>query len=134
MNIKALFKLIPFAACVSLFSCAAPTTGNAGYGGNYSNADSGSQLTLEVTQNGNAANVDFSAADASGRGTAPDGQGKGQIASDGSLKFTFEDSFGNKGSGRLNQNGNKYLLKMDVTSTSDPRALSHYGERILKKK
>jgi len=128
------FALIA-ALCGCVASCAAhPQRQN--LSGKYHTVDSqaDSKLSLEVRQHDQTAAVIFSAGNASGRGAAPDGSGEGQLTSDGSLRFQFEDSFGNQGTGELKTAGLNYRLNLTATSVTEPRALAHYGSRILQKK
>ena len=128
------FALIA-ALCGCVASCAAhPQRQN--LSGKYHTADSqaDSQLSLEVHQQEQTATVDFSAGNASGRGAAPEGSGKGQLTSDGGLRLQFEDSFGNEGTGELKATGPNYHLSLTATSVTEPRALTHNGSRTLLKK
>ena len=52
---------------------------------------------------GDSAELEFSAGSADGSGAAPDGSGKGQLNEKGELEFTFDDSFGNKGTGAFSK-------------------------------
>jgi len=124
------------ALCGCVASCATHLPQKQSLSGKYQSIDAqaDSQLSLEVRQQDQSAALSFSAGNTSGRGTAPDGTGEGQIASDGSLHFQFEDSFGNKGNGVFKTAGAQYLLTLNATSVTEPRALTHYGARILQKK
>lgn len=117
-------------------SCAYQAPQKQNFSGNYQTIESrtDSQLSLEVHQQEETATIDIAAANASGRGVAPDGSGKGQIETDGNLHFKFEDSFGNQGAGVLKVAGTKYQLMLDITSVKEPSALVHYGSRTLQKK
>jgi len=92
-----------------------------------------SVLGLEVQSTRNGFDVSFSAANEDGSGAAPDGGGAGKLNARGELEFGFEDSFGNKGRGVLKRSGKGFFVTMELTTTEDPRAAVHYGERRLKR-
>jgi len=123
-------------SCVLLVSCAAPLSKNQNYSGSYQSvaSDTDSRLSLEINQEGDSAKIELSAGNVSGRGTAPDASGTGKITTDGSLRFTFEDSFENKGSGELKPEGKFYRIKWNALEFKDSRAGEHYTERLLNKK
>jgi hypothetical protein len=130
-----LFKTVVVALSACFISCAAQSTTKSIYSGSYESTEKkDSKFGLNVRQTAKTATIDFQAGNASGQGSAPDGSGKGEIQQDGSLKFNFEDSFGNKGTGTLKPLGTEFQLNMDLTTVSEPRAVSHYGQRVLQKK
>jgi hypothetical protein len=105
------------------------------YTGHYELADPKADYTfsLDVTQTGSSANLSFSAGMADGSGAAPDGDGKGGVGADGTLTFTFKDSFDNAGSGTLVSGKDGYHLKLNPVTVADARALHFYGDVLLKK-
>jgi hypothetical protein len=90
-------------------------------------------FSLDVTQTGAGAQLSFSAGMADGSGAAPDGDGKGAVGADGTLTFTFKDSFDNAGSGTLAAGKDGYHLKLNPTTVADPRVLHLYADALLKK-
>jgi hypothetical protein len=109
--------------------------GTVNYTGHYELADAKADyvFSLNVTQTGTKADVSFSASMADGSGAAPDGDGKGDVDAHGTLQFKFKDSFANEGTGTLTSSADGYHLKMDPTTTVDPRAVRFYGDVLLKK-
>lgn len=96
-------------------------------------ANSDRSFSLDVTQTGMKADLSFSASMNDGSGAAPDGDGKGEVDSTGSLKFKFTDSFGNAGTGTLAASKGGYRLTMKMTTVVEPRPLRFYGDVLLKK-
>ena len=66
-------------------------------------------------------------------GAAPDGDGEGRIDRDGVLRFTYEDSFFNKGTGTFRHTKKGYLLSIQVDHVEDSRCLVFYGEHTLQR-
>jgi hypothetical protein len=109
--------------------------GTTEFTGHYELADASkeSSFSLDITQTGSKADLSFSAAMADGSGAAPDGDGKGEVAANGILKFKFTDSFGNEGAGTLDVANGVYHLELDVTKVAESRALRFYGDVVLRK-
>jgi hypothetical protein len=105
------------------------------YTGHYELADAkaGYSFSLDITQTGSGFQLTFLAAMADGSGAAPDGGGQGKVDTDGTLKFTFKDSFDNAGSGTLIFAKDGYHLSLDPTTVADSRALPLYADALLKK-
>lgn len=104
------------------------------FSGRYERAgDSKSVFILYVRQAGANADVEFSASKADGSGAAPDGTGTGRLNDKGELEFTFEDSFGNKGTGTLKKTGGSLQLNLKATTVNEARAVKLYGVIALKK-
>jgi hypothetical protein len=105
------------------------------YTGHYELADAKADYTfaLDVTQTGASAQLNFSASMGDGSGAAPDGDGRGSVVADGTLKFTFKDSFDNAGSGTLVAAKDGYHLTLNPTTVADPRPLHLYADALLKR-
>ena len=102
--------------------------------GRYERAgDEKSIFILHIRQNGDRADMDFSASKADGTGAAPEGKGKGALNDKGELEFTFDDSFGNKGTAVFRKAGAAYQLIMKADTVADPRAAKFYGTLALKR-
>jgi len=91
-------------------------------------------FSLDVTQTGTKATISFSAGMADGSGAAPDGGGEGKVDKNGTLHFTFQDSFDNEGTATLTAGKDGYHLSMTVTKAVDSRALRFYDDLLLVKK
>lgn len=89
-------------------------------------------VTVKRTDSGWA--VSGSLAFASGRGAAPDFEGVGYPGKDGSLYFTFTDSFGNKGLGRLFIQEGKTFITTALKSVSDARCAALHRQIEIAKK
>jgi hypothetical protein len=109
--------------------------GAVNYTGHYELADAKADysFSLDVMQTGTAVQFVFLAGMNDGSGAAPDGDGQGKVGPDGTLKFTFKDSFDNKGDGTLVARKNGYHLNLDPTTVADSRALRMYGDLLMKK-
>jgi len=92
-----------------------------------------SPFTLDVTQTGKTAISSFSAGNADGSGVAPDGDGAGALNAKGDLEFKWTDTFDNAGTATLRREGKLFHLSMKVSKATEPRAMSFYGEVILKR-
>jgi hypothetical protein len=105
------------------------------YTGHYELADAKSDqvFSLDVTQTGAKADLSFSASMVDGSGAAPDGGGEGKVNAHGALRFKFKDSFDNEGTGTLTSGADGYHLRMDPTTTVEPRAVRFYGDVLMKK-
>ncbi len=123
------------AVFLALFAGTGARADATNYTGHYELADAKTDysFSLDVTQTGASAQLSFSAAMADGSGAAPDGDGKGAVDTDGTLKFTFKDSFDNAGSGTLVAGKDGYHLTLNPTTVADPRALHLYADALLKK-
>ena len=95
--------------------------------------DGKSVFILILRQTGDSAEMEFSAGRADGTGAAPDGSGKGSLNEKNELVFTFDDSFGNKGSAVFRKTGGSYQLAIKAETVADPRAAKLYGTMTLKR-
>jgi hypothetical protein len=123
------------AILVALLGVAGARADAGNFTGHYELADAKADysFSLDVTQTGASAQLSFSAAMADGSGAAPDGDGKGKVGADGTLHFTFKDSFDNAGSGTLAAGQDGYHLTLNPTTVADPRALHLYADALLKR-
>ncbi len=69
-----------------------------------------------------------------GHGAAPDGSGEGRVDAHGTLRFTYEDSFSNKGDGTFRRAKGGYLLSIHIQDVQDSRCLPFYGEHLLQRR
>ena len=95
--------------------------------------DAKTVFILIIRHTGDSAEMEFSAGRADGAGAAPDGNGKGSLNEKGELEFTFDDSFGNKGTAVFKKTGATYQLTIKPETVADPRAAKLYGVFALKK-
>lgn len=142
---KRLLTLIALTATLALPAIAAPKKSEKpaaekaaqpapDFTGNYERAgDSKAVFILHVRQAGNNAELEYSASKADGTGAAPDGNGSGSLNDKGALEFTFEDSFGNKGTGTLKKTGKSFQLDLKAVTINEPRAVKLYGVIALRK-
>jgi len=66
-------------------------------------------------------------------GAAPDGEGEGQIDPEGVLRFTYEDSFFNKGTGTFRRAKTGYLHSIQIDHVEDSRCHAFYVEHTLQR-
>ena len=88
---------------------------------------------LIVRHTGGSAEMEFSAGRADGSGAAPDGSGKGKLNETGELEFTFDDSFGNKGTAVFKKAGADFQLTIKAETVADSRVVKLYGVIALKR-
>ena len=96
-------------------------------------ADAKTVFILIIRHTGATAEMEFSAGRADGTGAAPDGNGKGTLNEKNEIEFTFDDSFGNKGTAVFRKAGAAYQLIMKADTVADPRAAKFYGTLALKR-
>ena len=75
----------------------------------------------------------LTAAHPDAHGAAPDGEGEGRIDRDGVLRFTYEDSFSNKGTGTFRRAKKGYLLTVQIDQVEESRCLVFYGEHTFQR-
>ncbi|HEX4629938.1 MAG TPA: hypothetical protein VH188_03155 [Chthoniobacterales bacterium] len=88
---------------------------------------------LSIEQSGSAMQVSFDAAWDDAHGAAPEAQGPAKISGN-TLTFTFEDSFGNSGTGTVKRAGNDILITINPTHVADARCLPFYGKNMRLKR
>lgn len=86
-------------------------------------AESDGKLSLALT-----------AAHPDGHGAAPDGEGDGRVDANGTFRFTYEDSFFNKGDGTFRRAKNGYLLSIRIQDVRESRCLPFYGEHLFRRR
>jgi hypothetical protein len=86
------------------------------------------QMSLE--QSGNEVTVFFSAVHNDGHGAAPEADGKGKVASKGTVEFKWKDSFQNAGTGTIARAGSDIIVSIKPTKVADSRCLEFYGDNI----
>src|ERR1019366_10685159 len=94
----------------------------------------GGGFELSLEQQGDAIQLSFDAAYSDGHAAAPDGSGAGKINPKGTVEFTFEDSFGNTGTGIINRAGKDIIVSMKMANVAEPRCLPFYGENMRVKR
>ena len=95
--------------------------------------DAKNVFILIIRHTGASAEMEFSAGRADGTGAAPDGSGKGNLNEKNELEFTFDDSFGNKGTAVFKKVGAAFQLTVKPETVADPRAVKLYGTMTLKR-
>lgn len=119
-------------------SCAGPdqATGRSVYAGTYvrTHGDAASEFELVVKEGHEGTEISFFASRTDGSGAAPEGTGRGHVESDGVLRFSFEDSFANKGIGSLRKQQDTFLLTLNPQTVEDPRAAQFYGDMQLRRR
>jgi hypothetical protein len=89
---------------------------------------------LSIEQSGNVIQVSFDAAYIDAHGAAPDGQGQAKITGKNTLRFNWEDSFYNSGTGTIKRTGDRIIVSMKTTRVVDERCLAFYGENMRLKR
>ena len=89
-------------------------------------------VTVEAEADGKFS-LSLMAAHPDAHGAAPDGGGEGRVDHDGVLRFTYEDSFSNKGTGTFRHTRKGYLLSIQIDQVEDSRCLVFYGEHTLQR-
>jgi hypothetical protein len=89
---------------------------------------------MSIMQSGNAIQITFDAAYTDAHGAAPDGDGQAKITSKNALRFKWEDSFNNSGTGTIRRAGRDILVSMKTTRVVDSRCLVFYGENMRLKR
>ena len=84
---------------------------------------------LSIEQSGSVMQVTFDGAYNDGHGAAPEGQGPAKVSGN-TLQFTFNDNFGNSGTGTITRAGDDIILSMKTTHVADPRCLVYYKQNI----
>lgn len=69
----------------------------------------------------------------SGRSTAPEFSGEAAVPKAWPCRFSFEDSFENKGVVLVSPAKAGVEIEITVTEVAEPRCLAHYGKRTLKR-
>lgn len=93
--------------------------------------DRDSFVALSVHEQSGQVVIRFFAFRPSGRGAAPEGSGIGSFTSDGSVQFSFEDSFGNRGNGIFRRRGRNYQLTIDISEVANGRCFRFFGDQFL---
>ena len=90
-------------------------------------------IDFSVWREGGQITIGFQGTHPRAAGAAPEGGGTGRIDSDGVLRFKYEDSFFNKGTGTFRRIKNTYKLSIDITDMQEPRCAMYYGDFVLKR-
>jgi hypothetical protein len=88
---------------------------------------------MSIEQSGKSIEVSFDAAYVDAHGAAPDGGGQAKITGKNALRFNWEDSLNNSGTGSISQ-GDGIVVSMKTTRIVDSRCLVFYGENIRLKR
>jgi hypothetical protein len=88
--------------------------------------DVGIEITISRDERGYV--LGFQAAHPDAHGAAPDGEGVGRIGPDGVFRFTYEDSFSNRGTGTFRHGPRGYELSIQITEVVDPRCMAFYDD------
>ena len=99
----------------------------------YSSGSGPNDILLSVTIARESGELIFSlsAAHPDAHGAAPDGSGLANIGPDGTLRFSYTDSFENKGTGTFKRTARGYALSIHIDKVNDARCLPFYGDFIL---
>jgi hypothetical protein len=82
---------------------------------------------LSIQQRGAQVELSFMGTLRGGKGRPIEGSGTGSVSSAGVLTFTFQDPFGNSGSGTFKKSGKQFLLSIDPTEIKEPGLMPFYG-------
>lgn len=120
-----------FASCVSAQSGADALVGRY----EFSSGTLPRDVFLSVTISREAGELTFGlmAGHPDAHGAAPDGGGTGIIGPDGAFRFSYEDSFSNKGTGTFKRIARGYALSIHIDDVRDSRCMPFYGEFILQR-
>jgi hypothetical protein len=86
------------------------------------------QVTVNTSQYGPRKTLSGSACYASGRSAAPDFDGSFIASGAEATRYSFEDSFGNKGFATLTYKKNGLYFEVTIKDLKDPRCLPLYGK------
>ena len=89
---------------------------------------------MSIEQSGKSIEVSFDAAYIDAHSAAPDGGGPAKITGKNALRFNWEDSFNNSGTGTIRQTGDGIVVSMKTTRIVDSRCLVFYGENMRLKR
>ena len=96
--------------------------------------DDSRRLYLTVARAGEQYKVVLNASHRDGHGAEHDGKGAGTVGRDGVLRFSFSDSFFNRGTGTLaHTKGGDFRLSIDIVDVQEGRCMMFYGDSILKR-
>ena len=90
-------------------------------------------IEVKVEKSEGKLSLSGSAAFSSGRSAAPDFTGELLDHKGSTYRFSFEDSFENKGVATVTVNEAGVVFSAKITEVKDPRCLAHYGEVQLKR-
>lgn len=91
------------------------------------------QVTIRPATEGKLS-LELMAGHPDGHGAAPDGGGEGEVDRAGVFRFTYEDSFSNKGTGTFRRTRKGYLLSIKIDDVQDSRCLVFYGDKTLQRR
>lgn len=82
---------------------------------------------LSVRQRGSQVELDFMGTLRGGKGRPIEGSGTGSVSAAGVLTFSFQDPFGNSGSGTFKKSGKQFLLSIEPSEIKEPGLMPFYG-------
>ena len=91
-------------------------------------------IDFSVWREGDKIVIGFEGAHPHAAGAAPEGGGTGQIDSEGVLRFEYEDSFSNKGTGTFQRVKNGYKLFIQIDGLVEERCAMYYGGDFILKR
>lgn len=91
-------------------------------------------IDFSVWREGDKIVIGFQGAHPRAAGAAPEGGGTGQIDSEGVLRFEYEDSFFNKGTGTFQRVKNGYNLFIHIDDLVEQRCAMYYGGDFILKR
>jgi hypothetical protein len=127
------FRRIILAAFLTLFTCLAIRAADApNWAGEYRAEkflNDRAVFQLSIEQSGSSMQVTFDGAYTDGHGAAPEGQGPAKVSGN-TLQFTFEDSFGNTGTGTITRASDDIIVSMKTSHVAEARCLAFYGQNM----
>lgn len=90
-------------------------------------------IAVTIEREGDEWTLGLQAAHPDGHGAAPDGGGTGRIDTDGVFRFSYSDSFDNRGSGTFRRAANGYALSIAIDTVTEPRCMMFYGDFLLRR-
>jgi hypothetical protein len=90
-------------------------------------------ISVTITREAGELAFSLEAAHPDAHGAAPEGGGTGSLDPDGTLRFAYEDSFSNKGTGTFKRTARGYALSIHIDEVNDPRCLPFYGDFTLQR-
>lgn len=82
---------------------------------------------LSIQQRGSQVELSFMGTLRGGKGRSIEGSGTGSVSATGLLTFSFQDPFGNSGSGTLKKSGRQFVLSIEPSEIKEPGLMPFYG-------
>ena len=85
---------------------------------------------LNILQGGGQISIDFDAVYNDGHGCAPEANAMAKVVDKNTLKFSFTDSSGNRGTGTIQRAGEDVIISLKPTRVTDARCIVFYRDNI----